>query len=65
LALARALVPEPALLALDEPTRSLDSDAIERMWVAIGRRPDMTLLIATHHPQDIERCDRAINFQPA
>ncbi len=62
LALARALLGQPALLLLDEPTRSLDAQAIERLWGALERRPDATLLIATHRTEDIERCDRSIAF---
>ncbi len=62
LALARALAGEPALLVLDEPTRSLDSAAIDRLWTAVERRPELTLLIATHRPEDVARCDRTLEF---
>jgi ABC-type multidrug transport system ATPase subunit len=60
LALARALLGEPSLLLLDEPTRSLDSGAVERLWDAIDRRPETALLIATHREDDLERCDSSI-----
>lgn len=60
LALARALLGGPALLVLDEPTRSLDDDAVERFWAAMRRRPTTAVLIATHRPDDIELCDRQI-----
>jgi ABC-2 type transport system ATP-binding protein len=60
LAFARALVGRPALLLLDEPTRSLDEAAAERMWAAIERRPDVALLIATHRRDDLQYCDRRI-----
>jgi ABC-type multidrug transport system ATPase subunit len=56
LALARALLGSPALLVLDEPTRSLDPGAVERLWAAIDRRPELTLLIASHRSDDVERC---------
>jgi ABC-type multidrug transport system ATPase subunit len=56
LAFARALVGDPALLLLDEPTRSLDRDAFGRLWAAVDRRPGITLLIATHNEEDLERC---------
>jgi ABC-type multidrug transport system ATPase subunit len=64
LALARALIGDPALLIFDEPSRSLDAAATERMWSAIERRPRTAVLLATHRPEDLERCDRVINFTP-
>jgi ABC-type multidrug transport system ATPase subunit len=62
LAFARALLGAPELLLLDEPTRSLDADAIERLWGAIGRRPALAVLIATHRPDDVDRCGRTLGF---
>jgi ABC-type multidrug transport system ATPase subunit len=60
LAFARALIGDPALLVLDEPTRSLDHDARGRLWAAIDRRPGIAVLIATHSEDDVERCQLRI-----
>ena len=56
LGLARALIGAPRLLVLDEPTRSLDDAAAERLWGAIERRPDVGVVIATHRGADADRC---------
>jgi ABC-2 type transport system ATP-binding protein len=62
LALARALLGQPALLALDEPTRSLDEGAVNRLWAALDRRPQTTVLIATHRDDDAARCGGRLNL---
>ena len=65
LALARALLGDPRVLLLDEPTRSLDGDAADRLWAALERRPRTTVLIATHRPEDVERCERHLALAPS
>jgi len=62
LAFARALIGDPPLLLLDEPTRSLDSAAVDRLWSALERRPAAAAIIATHLDEDRRRCDRTIDF---
>ena len=56
LAFARALLGGPSVLVLDEPTRSLDESAAGRLWAALDRRPALTIVIATHRPEDVARC---------
>jgi ABC-type multidrug transport system ATPase subunit len=56
LSFARALLGDPMLLLLDEPTRSLDAAAVDRFWSALARRPSLTVVLASHRPEDLERC---------
>jgi ABC-type multidrug transport system ATPase subunit len=56
LAVARALLDDPELLVLDEPTRSLDDEATARLWAALDRRPAPALLMATHRDDDVDHC---------
>ena len=65
LALARALLGDPALLLLDEPTRSLDRGAFGRLWAALDRRPSTAVLIATHNEEDVERCKQRVDLAPS
>ena len=62
--LAKALLNEPALLLLDEPTASLDPETADdaRSWLErYRRRTGATVLLASHNMAEVERlCDRAI-----
>jgi ABC-type multidrug transport system ATPase subunit len=62
LALARALLGEPRLILLDEPTRSLDAAAVDRMWAAFDRRPWAAVVVASHNRDDVARCGSKIDF---
>jgi len=63
-ALAKALINEPEVLLLDEPTASLDPDTAD--WVRsrledYRRKRGATILLASHNMAEVERlCDRVI-----
>lgn len=59
---ARAMLGRPALLLMDEPTRSLDAEGRELFWAALDRRPNAACLLASHLPDDKARCDRSVDL---
>ena len=63
-ALAKALINQPELLLLDEPTASLDPDTADwiRQHLATYRKENgATILLASHNMLEVERlCDRVI-----
>jgi len=63
LIIARALVSDPDILMLDEPTTGLDPQARHILWDRLFRLKEkgVTLLITTHHMDEAEQlCDRLI-----
>jgi len=64
LAFARSLLGDPQLVLLDEPTRSLDTDARERLWDALGRRPAVAAVVTTHREDDLTHCDERLQLAP-
>ena len=61
--LARVLMSEPSALLLDEPTVGLDAEAFDRFWqqlAALRNTMDLTLVVATHRPEEAARCDRLV-----
>jgi ABC-2 type transport system ATP-binding protein len=63
--LTKALLSEPRLLVLDEPTASLDpevADRVRRVLRAEHERRNFTLLVTSHNMADIERLCRRVVF---
>jgi ABC-2 type transport system ATP-binding protein len=60
LELARALLHDPHVLFLDEPTAGLDPQGRRRLWEQITelRRRGLTAFVTTHNLQEAEACDR-------
>lgn len=59
LAVARALLPSPPVLLLDEPTRSLDPLAAAEMRTLISSLENVSVLLTSHNLNEIEElCDR-------
>ncbi len=64
LGLCCALVHDPDLLILDEPTTGVDPLSRRQFWDLIGRmreqRPDMTVIVATAYMEEAERFEQVI-----
>jgi ABC-2 type transport system ATP-binding protein len=60
LEIARALLHEPAVVVLDEPTVGLDPQTRRNVWeqlACIARGGDRTVFVTTHYMDEAERCD--------
>jgi lipooligosaccharide transport system ATP-binding protein len=63
LTIARALINNPEVLLLDEPTTGLDPQARHALWDRLYRlkRDGVTLIITTHYMDEAEQlCDRLV-----
>jgi ribosome-dependent ATPase len=61
LSLAVAIVHEPEILILDEPTSGVDPLARDAFWEALidlSRRRGVTIFVSTHFMNEAARCDR-------
>lgn len=61
LSLAVAVIHEPEMLILDEPTSGVDPIARDMFWellIDLSRKQGVTIFISTHFMNEAERCDR-------
>lgn len=61
LQVARALISDPRVLVLDEPTTGLDPDVRRMLWEVLtdARSKGVAILLCTHYMEEAERlCDR-------
>jgi len=68
LTIARALINQPELLILDEPTTGLDPQARHVLWDRLYRlkQQGVTLIITTHYMDEAEQlCDRLVIMDKA
>ena len=63
LAIARALINEPDLLILDEPTTGLDPQTRQQLWDRLAqlKKQGVTIILTTHYMEEAAQlCDRLI-----
>ena len=57
--IARALLADPKLLLMDEPTTGLDELAFRETWDVLNNlvaETGLSILVATHRPEEAEKC---------
>lgn len=60
---ACALLHEPMVLILDEPTSNLDSEGVEMVWaLAEKQKKKGILIVATNEPEELQMCDDVVNL---
>ena len=65
-AVARALIMEPAVLLADEPTGDLDeqtADSLHALLREMHAAHGLTSIIATHNPRLAAACDRILRLE--
>ena len=63
IALIRAIIKNPDLLILDEPTNGLDSSSIQNLTrVLLGMKNEKIIILVSHDSEVINICDEIINL---
>lgn len=63
LSLARALIGNPRFLIFDEALSSVDIETSNFILQNVkNKKPDLTVLIVSHNPKDLDFCDRVVTL---
>jgi putative ABC transport system ATP-binding protein len=65
-AVARAVIAQPAIVLADEPTAHLDSESADRLldlMRKLNRQERITFMLASHDPRVLQRADRVIHLR--